>query len=258
MSPDGVIGTCVTVLGLVMGSAVTALSWRLPRGESWVRGRSKCPGCGHALGVADLAPVLSWLASHGRCRHCGARVPVRYPLIELLCGAWALLAWRHTGLVPAYPFVALWGFLLVALVWVDLDAQLLPDALTLPGTLFALAAAFLGHALRDAMWGMIAGAGLLWLVAVLYFRVRKVEGMGFGDVKLAAMFGALLGPGLALLAILLGAFAGSLVGVALMARGRGTMKTALPFGVFLAPAAMIAYLWGQGWLDAYARLLKHG
>jgi leader peptidase (prepilin peptidase)/N-methyltransferase len=106
------------------------------------------------------------------------------------------------------------------------------------------------------MFGMLTGAGLLWLVSEVYFRVRKIEGMGFGDVKLAAMFGALLGGPLALVTIFLAAFAGSITGVTMMLRGRGDMKTALPFGVFLAPAAMVAYLWGDGWLAAYTHLLR--
>ncbi len=256
MSLGTFFGIFVTILGLVMGSAVTALSWRLARGESWTRGRSRCPACGHVLGPLDLVPVLSWAASRGRCRHCGNRVSFRYPFIELLCGAWAYLAWRHLGPVPAYPLVAIWGFLMVALLWIDFDVQLLPDALTLPGTLCAIAAALLGHGMREAMYGMLVGAGLLWLVAEVYFRVRKIEGMGFGDVKLAAMFGALLGAPLSLLAILIAALAGSVVGLALMARGRGTLRTALPFGVFLAPAAMIAYLWGAGWVEAYTSLFR--
>ncbi len=160
--------------------------------------------------------------------------------------------------MPAYPLVAIWGFLMVALLWIDLDVQLLPDVLTLPGTLAAIAAAFLQHTLRDALIGMLVGAGLLWLVAELYLRVRKVEGMGFGDVKLAAMFGALLGGPLALLTILLASFAGSIAGVALMSRGKGGMQTALPFGVFLAPAAMIVWLWGDGWVGSFWRILAAG
>ncbi len=256
MSLDTFIGTSVTLLGLVLGSAVTALSWRLPRGESWVHGRSRCPGCGHVLGVPDLVPVLSWVLSHGRCRHCQSAVSFRYPFTELWCAAWAFLAWRHMGLVPALPFVLLWGTLLVTLVWIDHDVQLLPDVLTFPGILLAVAAAILGPGIRHAMFGMLTGAGMLWAVSELYLRVRKVEGMGFGDVKLAAMFGALLGAPLTLLTIFLAAFAGSIVGVTMMARGRGGMKTALPFGVFLAPAAMVAWLWGDGALAAYAHLLR--
>ncbi len=256
MIPDLFIGSVVTVLGLVMGSAVTALSWRLPRGESWVHGRSKCSGCGHVLGPLDLVPVLSWAWNRGACRHCRARIGVRYPLIELTCGAWALLSWLKTGLVPEWGFLALWGFLLVALLWIDLDFQLLPDALTLPGALVGVAASLLGPGPRHALFGICLGAGLLWLVSELYFRLRRVEGMGFGDVKLAAMFGAVLVAWLALLAIFLASCAGALVGGLMMARGKGGMKTALPFGVFLAPAAMIAFLWGDAWLNAYLALLR--
>lgn len=256
MTPELFIGIVVTLLGLVMGSAVTALSWRVPRGQSWVHGRSKCSGCGHVLGPFDLVPVLSWAFAGGKCRHCKTHVSARYPLIELICGAWALLSWAKIGLVPAWGFLALWGFLLVALLWIDLDFQLLPDVLTLPGTLIGVGYALTGPGARHAMWGMLVGAGLLWLVAEVYFRIRKMDGMGGGDVKLAAMFGAVLGPELALLTIFLAAFAGTAVAVVMMARGKAGMQTALPFGVFLAPAAMVAFLWGDGWLGAYFSLLR--
>lgn len=256
MNPELFIGITVTVLGLVMGSAVTAISWRVPRGQSWVHGRSKCSGCGHELGVFDLFPVLSWVFSGGRCRHCKTGVSARYPLIEVTCGAWALLAWLKMGLTPAYPFVALWGFLLVALLWIDLDFQLLPDVLTFPGTLIGIAAALAGPGARHAMWGMLLGAGLLWLVAEVYFRIRKIDGMGGGDVKLAAMFGAVLGPQLALLTIFLAAFAGSAWGGVLLARKQADAKTPLPFGTLLAPAAMIAFLWGDRWMQAYVGLMR--
>lgn len=256
MNGDLVIGTLAGIFGLIMGSAVTAIAHRVPRGQSWVHGRSACPQCGHVLGVLDLFPVLSWLASRGRCRHCAAPVPFRYPLTELLCGAWAVLLYTRTGPAPVWPLLALWGFLLIALLWIDLDVQLLPDVLTFPGTLLGIAAALIGPGARHALLGIVLGAGLLWLVGELYYRVRRIEGMGFGDVKLAAMFGAVLGGPLTVLTIFLASAAGALVGGVMMARGQGGMKTALPFGVFLAPAAMIAFLWGDGWINAYLTLLR--
>jgi leader peptidase (prepilin peptidase) / N-methyltransferase len=273
------IGISVTLLGLVMGSAVTALAWRVPRGESWVHGRSRCPGCGHVLGVLDLVPVLSWAVNLGRCRHCRASVSARYPLTEVACGLWALAAWRVTGLVPAFPLMALWGFLLVALFWIDLDFQLLPDVLTYPGMAIGLGAALLGAGAGhlslllmiapglgtslppaaglalEALLGMAVGAGLLWLVRDFYFRVRKVEGMGLGDVKLAAMFGAVLGAPLAVFSIFLAALAGTVVSIVLMARGKADGKTALPFGTFLAPAAMVSFLWGDAFFRWYLGFL---
>ena len=255
MSLELLIGICVTIFGLIMGSGVTALAWRLPRNESWVHGRSRCPGCGHVLGVLDLFPVLSWALSGGRCRHCKASVSFRYPFTELLCGAWSLLVFLRDGLTWSFPLVAIWGFVLVALLFIDLDFQLLPDKLTFPGIAIAIGAALLGPGWWHALTGVLTGAGLLWLVAELYLRVRRIQGMGGGDVKLAAMFGALLGPAAALLTIFLAAFAGSIWGGILMARKRGDGMTALPFGTLLCPAAMVAYLWGDHWIALYTRLL---
>ena len=255
MSIDTFFLVSVALIGLVMGSAVSALAWRLPRGRSWVHGRSACPSCGHLLSPLDLVPLLSWLLSRGRCRHCAAPVSLRYPFNELACALWAVLVYRHTGLVPMMPLVLVWGWMMVALLWIDYDFQLLPDALTFPGSLIAIAAAALGPGGRHALFGVLMGAGLLWVVAELYFRVRRIEGMGGGDVKLAAMFGALLGPWGALLTILLAAFAGSLWGGLLMLRGQGDGKTALPFGTLLAPAAMVVYLAGDAMLSAYLGLI---
>ena len=258
MSETAFIGATLCVLGAIFGSGVTALSWRLPRGQSWVHGRSRCPHCGHVLSALELIPVASWLAARGRCRHCGAPVRIRYPVIELSCAAWALAAWWKLGLVPELAPVLLWGWLLVALTVIDLDFQLLPDALTFPGTLLAVAAALLGPGARHALLGMALGSGYLWLFAWIWATFLKREGMGGGDVKLAAMFGALLGPVGALITITLAAFAGAIAGVTLMARGRGDMRTELPFGTFLAPVAMLVFVWGDVLTQAYASLLRHG
>jgi leader peptidase (prepilin peptidase)/N-methyltransferase len=245
----------IAMLGLVMGSAVSALAWRLPRAQSWVRGRSACPSCGAVLRPADLVPLFSFLASRGKCRHCGHAIGWRYPLTEILCGAWAVLVFLKVGVVPALPLVALWGFLMVALMWIDLDFQLLPDALTLPGTLLALAIVLPrpGGA-HHALLGLLLGSGLLWLLAWGYLRFRKTEGMGGGDIKLAAMFGVLLGWKLSLLTLFLAAFAGTVWGGVLMARRLGSGQTALPFGTMLCPAAMVVYLWGDDWVQAYVGL----
>ena len=251
------IGSSLCLLGAIFGSGVTALSWRLPRGESWAHGRSRCPGCGHVLGPLDLVPVVSWTLSRGRCRHCGAGVSVRYPLIELACAAWSVLAWWKLGSTPELIPVLLWGYLLVALLVIDLDFQLLPDALTLPGTLLACTAAWLGPGARHALLGIIAGSGYLWLFAWIWKTFLKREGMGGGDIKLAAMFGALLGPVGAFLTITVAAFAGAIAGALLMARGRGGMRTELPFGTFLAPGAMAVFLWGDRVVAAYLSILRH-
>ena len=245
------------LLGLVMGSAVTALAYRVPRDRSWVKGRSACPHCGVTLEPRDLIPLVSWLSSRGRCRHCGAAISPRYPLTEILCALWAVLLLHRVGPGWTYPLVAVWGFLLVALTWIDLDFQLLPDVLTFPGTLVAATVALsLPHGARHAILGIAVGSGLLWLLAFAYLKIRKVEGMGGGDIKLAAMFGAVLGWQLTLVTLFLAALVGSLWGGWLMVRGEGHGQTPLPFGTLLAPAAMIVFLWGSNWLGAYSSLFR--
>ena len=246
------------VLGLVMGSAATALAYRVPREISWVRGRSACPSCKATLEALDLIPVLSYVSSLGRCRHCGVRIPLRYPITELMCAAWAILLYRQQGPVPVYPLVAVWGILLITLMLIDLEVQLLPDALTFPGALIAVAVVLQwpGGA-RHAILGILAGSGLLWLIAWAYWKLRRVEGMGGGDVKLAAMFGVILGWKLTLLTLFLAALAGSLWGGLLIARRMGGGKTALPFGTLLAPAALVSFLWGERWMNAYFSTLLH-
>jgi leader peptidase (prepilin peptidase) / N-methyltransferase len=242
-------------LGVVMGSAVSAIVWRVPRGLSWVRGRSGCPSCGATLTSADLVPIVSFVASRGRCRHCGHPIGWRYPLTEVLCGAWAVLLTLRMGATWELPLLAIWGFLLIALMWIDLDVQLLPDALTLPGTLIAAAVVLpQPGGPHHALLGLLVGSGLLWLLAWGYLRLRKVEGMGGGDIKLAAMFGIVLGWQLSLLTLFLAALAGSIWGGILMARRAGSGQTALPFGTLLCPAAMIAFLWGDRWIGAYLGL----
>ena len=259
LSPAPLAAVVLGALGLVMGSAVTSLAWRLPRGISWAGGRSRCPLCGTRLGPADLVPLASFVLARGRCRHCGAPISWRYPLTELACAAWAVLLLLRVGLTWAYLPLALWGFALVALFWIDLEHQILPDALTFPGTLLGITAALLLHGFpggaHEALFGVIAGSGLLGLLSWAWVTFRRIEGMGQGDVKLAAMFGSVLGWKLTLLTLFVAALAGSVWGVALIASRRGGMKSALPFGTLLAPAALAMFLWGHAWLAAYFRIV---
>ena len=253
--PQPLILFALALFGAILGSAASALAYRIPREISWIQGRSRCTSCDNELTARDLIPVLSWALSRGRCRHCGAKVGIRYPLTELVCAAWLVLLFLKIGFGWDYPFLAIWGVMLVTLFWIDLDHQLLPDVLTFPGTVIGLAAALQwpGGA-REALFGVLLGSGVLWFLGWAYFKLRKVEGMGGGDVKLAAMFGVVLGWQLSLMTLFLAAFVGSLWGGLLMARGKGDGMTAIPFGTLLVPAAMIAFLWGSDWLGAYLSL----
>lgn len=227
--------------GLVLGSFLNVLVYRVPRQMSILRPRSHCPACGASIRWFDNIPVLSWLLLRGRCRRCKAAISVRYPLAEL--GTALLLAGiaARFGVSVEGAAALVLGALLMALALIDLEHYLLPDVLTLPGVvaglLFSLAGGLVP--LRDALIGAALGAALPYAVIVLYRLVRGVEGMGLGDVKLLAMIGAFLGWQGALLTLCLGACAGAVVGIGLLAAGRGKADTELPFGTFLAAAALV-------------------
>ena len=251
--------TLAAVYGLVVGSFANAWAWRLAHGESILRGRSHCPACGHTIRARDNVPVVSWLLLRGRCRDCGAPIHWRYPLGEatmaLLWAAVALADGLGWLLLPHLLFVAA----LVLVSQVDLEIRILPDVVVLP---VAAAGLVLMPLLGQGPWWQypaagVGAAGFLWLVSEAYFRLRHVEGMGFGDVKLALCMGAYLGVAV-VPALFLGFVGGALVGVAVIAARKGDAKTALPFGPFLAAGAVLALFFGRWLIDAYLGLAFGG
>lgn len=243
--PPGAWPIVLAALGACLGSFLNVVIHRLPRGESLIRPRSRCPGCGEPVRPRDNVPVLGWLLLRGRCRDCGATIPVRYPLVEL-SGAVALLAaLPGTSGPPEYALRALLLLGMIVVFWIDLDHRLILDVLTLPGAALGLIfSPLLGTGRLDAVVGAV-GAGLaLEGLRRAWIRFRGVDGLGGGDVKLAVMLGAWLGWQGVAVTFLLGSLAGAAVGLALVARGRAAGTTALPYGVFLAPAAAIVVLWG--------------
>jgi leader peptidase (prepilin peptidase) / N-methyltransferase len=248
------------LLGLLVGSFLNVVVWRVPRGESVVSPPSACPGCGHAIRPRDNVPVLSWLLLHGRCRDCGARISARYPLVEL---ATALLfagtAWRLGAAweLPAYLYLAA---IAVALTLIDVDVRRLPNAIVLPS--YAVAAVLLLlPAVAEGEWhayvrALLGGAALF----AVYFALALAypAGMGFGDVKLAGVLGIYLGwLGWGELAV--GAFLGFLLGgvwgVALLMAGRAGRKSAIPFGPFMLAGVLLAVFVGEALAAAYLDLV---
>lgn len=239
------------LLGLAVGSFFNVVIHRLPRHQSLVRPASRCPRCGHTLRWIHNIPVLSWLLLRGRCGHCSAPISARYPLVEIVTAALAVLVVATTP--PGWQLVSqlvLTGALVV-LFAIDLEHQLLPNAVTLPGIgvglLFSVVAP---PGLQSAVLGACLGAGVLYAIAGAYYLVRREEGLGMGDVKMLAMVGAFLGWRHVLLTLVLASFSGALIGSALLATARGGMRYALPFGTFLAVGAMVAMLAGDqiiGW-----------
>ena len=252
------LAIAVFLFGLVIGSFVNVLVHRLPRGESVAFPGSHCPACGAPVRAYDNIPVLSWLILRGRCRDCRAPIAIRYPAIELANGVlWVAVFFR----APAWADFATGAFLTsacIALLAIDAEFRILPDRITLTGIAVGIALSFFSH-LRtpiSAIGGAALGAGGLYLLAFLWEKLRGVEAMGMGDVKMLGMVGALLGVPGVVLTVLLASVAGSLVGLVLVLAKRGSLQTALPFGVFLSLGAIAAFFWGPAIVEFYRSGLR--
>lgn len=249
------------VLGLLIGSFLNVVVWRVPRGESVVRPPSACPSCGHAIRPRDNVPVLSWLLLRGRCRDCRHPISPRYPLVELGNGVlFAVMAARFgwNPVLPAYLYLAAVG---VVLALIDVDVKRLPDVLTLPS--YPVGVVLLGvGSLHDPQQLLRAGLGGLALFAV-YFALAFAypAGMGFGDVKLSGVLGlytAWLGWDAWAAGLLLGFFLGGFFGIALIAVGKGGRKTKVPYGPFMLAGALVAVLWGSELVRGYLAVTTGG
>ena len=231
----------LAVAGLLVGSFLNVCIYRVPRRESIVWPASRCTECGRHLAWYENVPVLSWLLLRGRCRTCGAGISSMYPLVELTTAvlfAAGALVYGPSGLLAVR---LVFGCALIVLFAIDLRHRVLPDVITLPGIAVGLVASgFLPPGWLSSLVGIIAGGGILFAIAEAYYRVRGQQGLGMGDVKMLAMVGAFLGWPLMILTLVFASFAGSIVGVSLIASGRGGLQAALPFGTFLAVGAIVA------------------
>lgn len=259
------LGVYAAVLGLIVGSYLNVVIYRLPRGISTVLPRSRCPDCGEPVRPLDNVPVLSFLLLGGRCRACQARISWRYPLIELATAALFVACLLRFGVTFEAPAAALFSSLMLALAIIDIDHMILPDALTWPGIILGILLqpllpwARLGEgpwgALAGAAAGALLGGGVLLAVWLIWYLVRREEGMGLGDVKMLAVIGSFLGWKGVLVALFIAALSGATVGLALMAWGGLGAKSKLPFGAFLALGGLTALFAGEPLVRAYARLL---
>ncbi len=246
-----------TVLGLIFGSFATAVAYRVPRQESISSGRSKCPNCGNTITAIQNVPLFSYVVLRGRCKHCGERISMRYPLIELATGVlFAGAAWNF-GLSAEAVIYAGFFWALVVLTVIDLEYKLLPNKIVFPTFIagwiaLVIAALARGDASRliEAAIGAAIFGGFFFLVAFVY-----PAGMGGGDVKLAFVLGTFLGyaggPGIVLVAMFLSFMIGAVVGLVVMKVTGGDRKKQVPFGPFLALGTVLALFVGRALLDAY-------
>lgn len=267
---------CALVLGLVVGSFLNVVIYRLPKMmlRDWqaqarevlelptegaaetfnlVLPNSQCPHCGHEIKPWENIPLLSWLALRGKCSSCKAPISARYPLVELSCGLISgFVAWHYGfGWQAGAVLLLSWGLLTMSLI--DFDHQLLPDSLVLPLLWLGLIVNHFGliTSPEDALWGAVAGYLSLWSVYWLFKLVTGKEGMGYGDFKLLAMLGAWGGWQILPLTVLLSSLVGAVLGVLILKLRRAERGTPIPFGPFLAIAGWIALLWGEQITGAY-------
>ena len=244
----------VTLMGLLIGSFLNVCIHRLPLGESIVWPASRCPHCRALLRPYDNIPVISFLILRGRCRACRGPISPQYPVVEVLtAGVFFAAYWLYPWPLMFQRIV--FGCAMIVLFFVDLEHHRLPNEITLPGILVGVACSFfMPPGWLSSLVGMLVGGGSLWLLGWVWFLIRHEEGMGFGDVKMLAMIGAFLGWKLMLATLMVSTILGSIVGVGLIVGRKGNLKTALPFGCFLAIGAIAASAVGERAVNWYLSL----
>jgi leader peptidase (prepilin peptidase)/N-methyltransferase len=246
------------IFGLMTGSFLNVVISRVPAGESVVAPRSRCPKCRKLISWYDNVPVISFLMLSGRCRNCNTPISSRYPAVEFTTAvAFVLQAIVYGGdpLVLAARLVL--TALLIALFVTDFETMRLPNALTLPGIAIGLVfSTFLPPGIRDSLIGVALGAAIPWTIRWLWYQMKGVEAMGLGDVKMLAMIGAFLGWQEVWLVLFGASLIGAVLGLVLIASGRRSLASKLPFGTFLAIAAYLSSLGGARFLDWYLNLYR--
>jgi leader peptidase (prepilin peptidase) / N-methyltransferase len=241
-SVDPVFSVASFILGAVVGSFLNVVILRLPtEGESIVFPPSRCPRCKAEIRWFDNIPLLSYLILGGRCRSCRTRISLQYPLVELCMALLSLALYTKLGLSFEFFFYFLFLAALVAIIFIDIAHQIIPNTISLPGILIGFAGSFINSEVtwQQAGLGVLLGGGVLYVIAESYYLLTKRDGMGGGDIKLLAMIGAFLGWQSLLFVVFASSLSGSLIGIAAMIKQGKGGKTRIPFGPFLAFAAML-------------------
>ncbi len=277
--PDAVGFLFVFFFGAAVGSFLNVVIHRVPNEESIVFPNSACPKCKSPIKPYDNIPILSWLILRGKCRNCAEPISYRYPAVEVLTGSlWLLAAWQ-LGFTPMLAVAFVFVSVIVALMFIDAEHMILPNVITYPFFVFVIAVRLIFAVAFGAMYfpdlqygpatalasqpvwmqtiaaavaGALAGGGSLWLVGETWKRLRGVDAMGLGDVKMMLGVGALLGWRLSLVAIFIAAFTGAIIGMIFVAKQKDRdLQTQIPFGIFLGIGSIAAFLFGERMIAWY-------
>ncbi|NDY72019.1 prepilin peptidase [Desulfobacter hydrogenophilus] len=248
------------IFGACIGSFLNVVICRMPEGKSIVSPPSHCPTCNHTIPFYFNLPILSFLLLKGKCGFCNAPISIRYPLVEFITGLLALGLFLKFGMTPAAIFYFIFSAVLIAVSFIDLDHQIIPDKLSLPGILIFSTSCLFVPQMRfvSVIWGILAGGGILYLVALCYYHIRRHQGMGGGDIKLLAMIGAATGIKGVFFTLFTGSVFGTFGGMIAMARAGKSQKrqTKIPFGPFLSLGAILYIFWGESIIRWYINFLK--
>jgi len=255
--PPILVGVLFAAFGLVVGSFLNVCIYRLPLKQSIVWPASRCTTCQRELDWYENVPVVAWLALGGRCRTCQTSISAMYPVVELVTGALFVGGYLLYGVTPLGFVRIAFGCAMIVLFVIDLQHRILPNVITVTGVPIGFALSlFLPPGWRESLIGLLVGGGVLFAIGEAYYRLRGIDGLGMGDVKMLAMIGAFLGWRLTLVTLIFASFTGALAGAAMLVTGRGGMKAALPFGTFLAAGAFVAAVAGDQIFNWYVSLYR--
>jgi leader peptidase (prepilin peptidase)/N-methyltransferase len=248
----------VLVLGLIIGSFSNVCIYRIPRNESLIRPGSHCPKCNQPIKFYDNIPLVSFIILKGKCRYCKEKISWQYPLVEFLTAVLYLLLFLRYGLQLVTFVYMFFCSALIIITFIDLKENIIPDVLSLPLLLLGFLMSFFLKNLSpiNSLLGILAGGGVLLLVAILGSFLFKKEAMGGGDIKLAAMVGAFLGWQLTLLSLFLSFFTGAIIGIVILIKNKGESDP-IPFGPFIALGTIIALFFGNSIINWYLSLVIH-
>jgi len=243
----------IFIFGLCIGSFLNVCIYRIPEAKSIVSPGSMCPGCGNPIKFYDNIPVLSFILLRAKCRNCSAHIPLRYPAVEMLTGLFALSVFIKFGLSIEASVYFIFIATLLVITFIDIDHRIIPDLISLPGIVifFIASLAVPTVSVKDSLLGILAGGGILFIIAELYLRITGKEGMGGGDVKLLAMIGALIGWQGVLFTIFASSMIGTIIGIIVMMIQGKNLKLAIPFGPFLSVGAVVYVFFGNEFINWY-------
>ena len=243
----------IFILGLIVGSFSNVCIYRIPKNESIIYPASHCLKCRTTIKPVDNIPLLSYVLLKGRCRNCGSKISIQYPIVELLTGIIYLIIYLIYGLSIQSLIYIILSSALIIIAFIDLNEMIVPDVISLPGIGVGLILSFFVPYITfiNSVSGVVVGGGIILIIALVGSMIFKKEAMGGGDIKLAAMIGAFLGWRYTIISLFLGFFLGALAGIFLILSKIKSREDMVPFGPFIALGSLITLLWGEKILSWY-------